>query len=444
MKRALILFALLAPAPAAAQDAPPPLMLRLSVAPEGQVLFGQRVTVTLTVMTPVRFTAPPIFPDLAPRGRAIVLPEGTTVPGTERIGGQSLAALQHSYDLFPAEAGALVLPALRMAARVADANGQAVDATADAPGLSIAVRLPPGVAGLARLVVAPEFRLTMGTDRTPQGLRVGEAITRTLRMEARDTAAMLLPPASWGHPEGLAVYPDPPELQDQTARGELRAVRQERAAYVPLRPGPVELPGFSVTWFQPASGRAQVVDVDAIRFEALPAVAASGPGAARGWGAGLAVALPIVVLALGLWLLRARRHRERADRIERQAYAALRKACRAGDPRAALSALFRWSDAVVAPTAGRGIAACAEAGRSPALIEEARRLESRLYGTAAAGPWQGAGLLRAARIARRQLRRRPGRHSPTAALPPLNAIGGIGSPPENNRAPTPFIAGGFP
>lgn len=69
-------------------------MPRLSVAPEGPVLFGQRVTVTLTAMTPVRFAAPPSFPDLALRGRAIVLPEGTTAPGTERVGGQSLAALQ--------------------------------------------------------------------------------------------------------------------------------------------------------------------------------------------------------------------------------------------------------------------------------------------------------------------------------------------------------------
>src|SRR3712207_8215619 len=51
------------------------------------------------------------------------------------------------------------------------------------------------------------LRVSADADRAPEGLRVGEAITRTLRIEAEDTAAMLLPAALWGQPEGVAVYP---------------------------------------------------------------------------------------------------------------------------------------------------------------------------------------------------------------------------------------------
>ena len=80
MTRRLALALLLIAVPARAQDATP-FLLRVAVAPEGAVWVGQRVTVTLTAMTPVRFVDPPSWPDLvAPQGRIIVVPEATTVP----------------------------------------------------------------------------------------------------------------------------------------------------------------------------------------------------------------------------------------------------------------------------------------------------------------------------------------------------------------------------
>jgi hypothetical protein len=399
--RAALLFLLLA-LPATAQEVP--LMLRLQVSPQGPVGIGQRVTVTLTAMTPTRFAAPPTFPDLAPQGRAIVLPEGGTVPGTEHVGGQPYAALQHSYELFPAEAGPLVLPPLRMSAHVGDGT----EASAEAASVSIVARGPPGARDLSRLVVAPEFRLTATTDRPPDGLHVGEAITRRLRLEASDTSSMLLPVALWGRPEGVAVYPNPPELRDQTSRGDLRATREESAAYVPQRPGPVELPGFSVSWFEPRSGRMQVVNVDPIRFEALPAVEAPPPKRNRlPWLAG--GALVLVLAAAAGWL--ALRHRPRPS-PEGEAFRALRRACRAGQPAVAFAALCRWYDTLPAPSR-------TEVAGVAALRDEARRLEDVLYARPPASAWSGSGLLHAARTARRH-RRRLTRRAHPSPLPELN------------------------
>jgi hypothetical protein len=340
MRRVAAMLLLFAALPAGAQDAAPPLMLRRTVSPEGPVWVGQRVTVTLTAMTPVRFVAPPDFPDLVAQGRAVVLPEATTVPGVERVGGQSLAALQRSYTLFPAEAGELVLPPLRMTARVGGPDGQPLEAEATVTANRIGARVPPGVADLTRLVVAPELRIAVTLDRTPDGLRVGEVITRTVRIEARDTAAMLLPPALWGSPPGVAVYPDPPILQDRLDRGALRASRTDRAAFVPQRSGAVELPGFSVTWLDPRSGDLREEAVAPIRFEALPAVdgaeAATMPSR-RLWP--WAAAALAAVLAIGA-LAWQRRRRHRQDPSQ-QAFDALMKACRADDAHAALPALFR-------------------------------------------------------------------------------------------------------
>lgn len=373
-------------------------MLRLEVSPHGPAWIGQRVTATLTAITPVRFAAPPTFPDLVPQGRAVVLPEGTTVPGTERVGGASFAALQHSYELFPAQAGTLVLPRLRMAARIGDGS----EAAAEVGGLRIEVRAPPGAPDLSRLVVAPDFRVTASTDRAPEGLRAGEAITRSLRLEARDTAAMLLPVALWGRPGGVAVYPEPPRLQDRSDRGELRATREERAAYVPQGPGPVELPGFSFAWFEPGAGRMREVRVDPIRFVALPAAETAQPRShVLYWLAGCLLILVLASLAsiYRRWHLPA----------ERVAFAALRDACRAAEPRPAFAALCRWRGTLPAPP------------RTASLQAETRLLKDRLYGrTPPASPWRGERLLRAARRARHALghRRPTSRHDPP--LPSLN------------------------
>jgi hypothetical protein len=384
-----------------------PLALRLEVSPQGPVWIGQRVTVTLTALTPDRFAASPTFPDLVPQGRAIVLPEGTTVPGSERVGGTIYAALQHSYELFPAEAGTLVLPAIRMSARVGDGT----EASAEVEGPRIEARAPPGATDLSRLVVAPEFRLTATTDRAPDGLRVGEAITRTLRMEARDTSSMLLPVALWGHPEGVAVYPDPPELRDQTSRGDLRATRQERAAYVPQRPGPVELPGFSVAWFEPRSGRMQMMNVPPIRFEALPPVETAPPASRSFPWAWLASGVLFLILAVGVWLTWHRRPLRHVP--EHEAFAALRAACRADRAQGAFASLYRWSDAL--PQAARQAAADVAPLRT-----EARRLEDTLYAAAPARPWTGSALLHAVRTARRHLRHRLARRAHPSPLPELN------------------------
>ena len=93
-----------------------PFLLRVSdLAPQVRVWIGQRVTVTLTAMTPVRFVEPPCWPELvAAQGRIVVVPEATTVPGTERVGGESYAALQRSYRSFPPRQAALVLAPIRM------------------------------------------------------------------------------------------------------------------------------------------------------------------------------------------------------------------------------------------------------------------------------------------------------------------------------------------
>lgn len=419
---ALALMLLAAPLRAQAPDPGsdgPPLVLRLAVAPAGPVWVGQRIAVTLTALTPLRFADPPSWPDLAAtQGRMILLPEGGTVPGVDRVDGKDYVALQHTYSVFAAEAGPLVIAPVAMALRVGGPNGQPVEAHAATPENRITVRLPPGVSDVTRLVVAPSFRMTAAIEGDVRQLRAGQAVVRTLRMQADDTTSMLLPAGAWGSPEGVRVYPDPPVLQDRSERGIFHASRSERVAFVPERAGPLELPGFAVTWFDPRSGRSREVRTDAVRLEVLPADA---PGTETGTTAGR---WPALLGAAGMGLLIVGgiawgwRRRSGPHRCEAPPITALARACRSGDAQAAVRALYRWSDAVRPPGGERTIAALARQAGVPALAREAQALEDRAFG-ARGSRWTGSALLDAARRTERALRNRA-RQVPTPALPALN------------------------
>jgi hypothetical protein len=393
-----------------------PFLLRIAVSPPGPVTVNQRVMVTVTAMTPVRFVDPPHWPDLSvTRGRAVILPESTTLPGTERIGNQSYAALQRSYSIFPAMAGTLELAPVIMKARVSGPDGRPDEVDASIPVTPILARIPPGVTDIARLVVAPSFRLDATVRGMNDELRIGQPVTRHLHMEAEGTTAMLLPPPVWGEPEGVRVYADPPILQDRSERGEMRAIREDSAAFVPQRQGDVLLPGFTIDWLEPRSGRLQTMAVDPVRLTILPASGAAADYA-RGtpWWAWLMPA-PIL-LGMAFWWFR-RRHAPRA----KDPLMDLANACRANNAAAAATALYRWTDDRLPRGGERLVARLAEMTHTPDLANEAAALGARVYGGAAIGEWRGSPLLAAARKADKALRRRGG-SSPggTTPLPPLN------------------------
>lgn len=424
-----VMFALfLLAMPAKAQDTAP-FLLRVAVSPEGPVWVGQRIDVTLTATTPVRFVSPPSWPELVTtRGRIIVLPEASTVPGTERVNGQSYAALQRTYAAFVAEAGTVVIAPIGMSVRVGGPDGGPVEAQASTAESRITARLPPGVNDVTRLVVAPSFRMSAAVEGQARQVHVGEAVIRTLRMEADDTTAMLLPTGAWGRPEGVRVYPDPPVLQDRSDRGVFHALRTERVAFVPQHPGTVELPGFSVTWFEPRGGRSTEVKVEALRLEVLPSPHAGGVATEGAHPVGWLLAACLAALAmpggvLAWWWLR---HRRRAP----VAIAPLVEACRAGDAKAALRALYRWSDAVLPSGGERTIASLAGRTQVPELAVQANALEARVFGDGAS-EWNGAALVQSARQAERALRLvAPVRHR--RALPMLNPT--IASRTASDRA----------
>ncbi|MBC9175676.1 BatD family protein [Pseudoroseomonas ludipueritiae] len=428
----LLAAAMLLPAPLRAQPA-----LELRVVPDqpGPLWFGQHVGLTAILRTRVRFGGSPSFPDPAMTGHAVVLPNGSTTPGTEREGGVSYVLLQHRYDLFPLQTGSLVFPALKLVAPVIGDDGGSITAQAESQPLTFEVRLPPGVRDLHRLVTSPEASLTSEVQGDPARVPVGEALTRRITLRVSDTTSMVLPAVDWQAPSGMRAYPDPPRLEDSSERGVLRAQRIDSAAFVPQRPGRFVLPGSQLQWFNPDSGALTELAIAPLVIEAVAVPVA--PHSRPWWrtAPAMLVLLALILGLLGWWAVRHGKLPRRlmpAETPEAAAFAALRRACHANAARPAMAALLRWAALILPPPHLPTLPELARLSRSPALAAEAARLSDLCFAAPAQAPgraWNGAGLAAAAVKARRRLRRRsPGRRE--AALPSLNPAGSPTPPPR--------------
>jgi hypothetical protein len=159
--------------------------------------------------------------------------------------------------------------------------------------------MPPGAEKLTSLISAsdltatevwkPDFQSTVGNPgRVAQAdpvistkAKVGDAFTRTLTFTATDVPGMAFPPFRAGRVEGLAVYPKPPQVQDQGERGVLQGKRIEAVTYICQRPGIFTIPAASLTWWNTESAQLQIINFPAHKLEVIPnpAMAQNAQGA---------------------------------------------------------------------------------------------------------------------------------------------------------------------
>jgi len=436
----LLLHALLC----TAQDASPKVMLRATLQSKQPVVPGQQVKLEIEALTTTWFLHAPEFPTLDIPGATAALDDGGTSNLNAEIGGVKWFGVSRSYLITPNEGGDVHIPAIEVTMYPGQAKG-AMKASTKPMVLKVKeVERPPGT---ENALASTQLSLSQTLSPTTTSLKVGDAVTRTITINAAGVHAMYLPPTEFKPQDGLAVYPKSPrtvEHDDQKA-GFLGSTRTDSATYVMRKTGDFTLPEVSVSWWDIKGGAMRTSTVPAVhlsvaaapgnaapfaipveneieqvrRKSSLPGLLHTGvlvvAGLVLGW---VTIA---VLLKLGRWLRRRwREARARRAASEAAAFASFGQACRKGDAQASYAALLRWIARLREETGVVDARALCARDADGEGLRELEALEACLFGGAATRP--SLNRLHKTMGEAREQELRAHRSATAALLPPLNPV----------------------
>jgi hypothetical protein len=438
----------------AQQPAPPP-MLRTTLEP-AKVIVGQPATLVVEVLAPNYMTRPPVLPDFQIRNA--VTRAGSTVNMSDRQGDVNYAGIRYEFLIYPQEAGRYSVVDQSITVTYASDPPNTREVVLPVPAASFEAIIPQTAQSLDPFVSASGLTLRQEIQRSSDPLKIGDAVTRIVTIEAEGTPAMLLPPTNFASIAGAKLYPSQPELSERVDRrtGMLSAVRTDRATYMLEAAATVTLPALEIAWWNVKDQKVERAQVESVALQILddPSRSQSGPmhrselSEARKlvlfvldhW---LAIVLGVGLLALMIgvlpavtrgWLSRMRRRRAAYRQSEAFAYSELRRVSRRGDARAVYAALLNWLSRFEPAAPSHTLQALKNYARDPALADEIAVLEKQLFAKAEMpAPWSPRLLIRRVASARRKGDRR--RFAAVHSLPRnLNPGAASASLPNPNRA----------
>lgn len=357
---------------------------------------------------------------------ALVLEDAvSTVKLTEQVDGETWQVLSYRYPMFAQRTGPIELGPIAVAFEVSEGYGsEPVGFELQTEALSFDVRSPPGLDNPSRLVTTTDFTLKVAVTPDPSGLKVGDALTRTITRTAPAVSGMAFAPLPTPAIPGVAVYPKSPEVDDRSNRGELVGTRVESVTYVLQQAGRLTIPGIELPWWDPVAERLHTESVPPLEFEVavnpdllprfdpveqLAGLAADRPGALAAVVLGTAVIFWAALRWLPAGIRRLRRWMIARRRSEGARFKRLLRICKGNDPAAVYNAYVNW-------ISGDGGSGPVTAGAEE-LATELERLQAALVGRDPG--WRSDALVRALRHARRAARRSR-REDEKRALPALN------------------------
>ena len=197
--------------------------------------------------------------------------------------GRRFGVYEVAYAVFPREAGELNIPAQNIDVQVGRRNllsgrpAQKVRLQMGAETLQVKPR--PAEFTPQEWLVANKLDLSDSWSQPPEQIRLGESLTRTITLATLGSAPDRLPTFEFADIPGMNVYAEPLQnTEDLNSRGVINA-RQRSVAFVPVKPGLIEIPELVVKWWNSTENRAEQARLPARTIEVLPAVAGSSASA---------------------------------------------------------------------------------------------------------------------------------------------------------------------
>lgn len=275
MRRALLCLLLCWPLLGLAAE--PEVKVRTQLLPADSVTVGGTLTLQVDLLVDTWFSQPPELPSLKVAGAIVSEPSSEATHLNEQIDGKAFFGLRYRYQITPQNAGAFTLPALDI--QVQPGQGSGLVKVASQP-LRFIAKAPAGAGdeGGQRLV-ASQVTISQELKASHEPLRVGDSVTRSLRISAEGAQAMLIPAPDFAEVKGLRPYVQSPTVQPLSdgRGGTSGGERRDAVTYVITQAGDFQLPPIEVQWWTTDGGEQRSVSAPALKLSAKAAAAYKAP-----------------------------------------------------------------------------------------------------------------------------------------------------------------------
>ncbi|MDX1695357.1 MAG: BatD family protein [Ketobacteraceae bacterium] len=357
------------------------------------------------------------------------------------IDGHTYHVTENTLAVFPQKSGTMVIPESRLTGVIGTGRRSGFFDPFSSAGTQIQrttkrieVAVKPIPDAYPNRPWLPSKSVGLADHWTPENaeFQVGEAVTRTIILQAKGITATALPTIPVPNSDKFKVYPDKADTQSSVDADGMVSQRVESYAFIPTEPGTVTLPEIQVSWWDvtrdelktatlPAKtikvkGSATVQRTDqsvSAPPSTSPAPASAPPSMTNGsttvsatwqWIAVVSTVLWLITLVALVLVTRRRKAAGKPDGEEPQAPRidikdaknALKKACQEDDPKAAKQALIDWGNAMFPQSGCHSLGDVARQVSSEKCRSAIKELEILLYRKAADGDWDGTYLWEAA------------------------------------------------
>jgi len=429
LREVIFLVCLISPVAVIAQVDEVKADVAISIQQHQDIWAGQQVTLNLDLKTTgfsfsnSHFNLPEVS------GAFLMQTDTTTVKMSERIDGETWQTVRYPLALYPQKAGQLEVPSINVRFSTSAGFGSTAQAFEfQTEPLNLTINLPPGVKEGDLVVTTTSFELNHDWQPQSATAKTGDAITLTVSRRASDISAMLLPPLPVYRTDGLAAYPQAPEVSDKSNRGDLTGERIDSIIWVVEKPGLYDIPGIRFQWWDPNNRELKQQIIPGLNLDILPSAAASvtvdtsdQPGQPYKGFLWLLTTTLVVFAAIFLWLRFRRKTAGQPVVTEKTTFTTLQKACENNQPGQTLTALHDWlvwsAPMPLSNSQSITLSEFARACDDTQLTAEFTHLQEALI--ASDNNWQGSGLLSSLQRIRRTIKRQKIVQS-KAQLAPLN------------------------
>ena len=225
-------------------------------------LVGQQVVLKVDVLSEKGWAKISRFGEFEIPGAYVKLIDNQGVRLTESLDGKPVSGQQYELFIYPQTDGEIFIPVipLEVAIQTYGADAGTTISNTQIPSKSFTSRYPDNINQSEGFVSTSQLKVSQSwSNENSESYHVGDAIKRSIYLEAVDIPGMAFTPMRFNTTNGVRIYQDQADVDDVVARGSLTGKRTEHVTYVFQNEGKVTIPDIEIQWWNINAGKVENV-----------------------------------------------------------------------------------------------------------------------------------------------------------------------------------------